>query len=89
MPPPPEDVLPLETKQDAMVIARNMLRDLEQDAKRDLQEDAAFWSGFRKALDGSREWLADELLQIKGEMGGEMREARRAPKARRPVRRRR
>ena len=73
---PPEQVLPLETKQDAMVIARNMLRDLEQDAKRDLQEDAAFWSGFRKELDGSRDWLADELLQIKSEMrGGGMRES--------------
>ena len=77
---PPEDVLPLETKKDAMVIAKNMLRDLEQDAKRDLQEDDAFWRGFRKALDGSREWLADELLQIKSEMGGGMREARRPTK---------
>jgi hypothetical protein len=61
---PPEDVLPLETKRDAIVIAKNMLQDLEWDAKRDLQEDDAFWRGFRKALDGSREWLADELLEI-------------------------
>jgi hypothetical protein len=65
---PPEDVLPLETKRDAMVIARNMLQDLEQDAKRDLNEDADFWEGFRSALYNSREWLADELLQIKSEM---------------------
>jgi hypothetical protein len=67
---PPEDVLPLETKRDAMVIARNMLQDLENDTKRNLDEDAAFWEGFRKTLDGSRGWLADELLRIKGEMGG-------------------
>ena len=62
---PPEDVLPLETKSDARVIAKNMLQQLEWDAKRDLQEDDAFWRGFRKALDGSREWLADELLSTK------------------------
>jgi hypothetical protein len=65
----PSQVLPLETKRDAMVIARNMLQDLEEGAKRDLNEDAAFWKGFRSALDDSREWLADELLQIKSEMG--------------------
>jgi len=79
----PSQVLPLETKRDATVIARNMLQDLEQDAKRNLDEDAAFWKGFRSALDSSREWLADELLQIKSEMGGgsteEARRSRRTP----------
>jgi hypothetical protein len=82
---PPEDVLPLETKRDAMVIARNMLQDLEQDAKRNLDEDAAFWKGFRSALDDSREWLADELLQIKSEMGGGGTEEARRSRRNRPT----
>jgi hypothetical protein len=83
---PPEGVLPLETKADATVIARNMLRQLEQDTRRDLRGDEIssllgtdevsreahreFFEGFRKTCDASRDWLADELLTIKGEMGG-------------------
>jgi len=79
----PEDVLPLETKQDAEQIAHNMLKQLEWDTKRDLRSDdlerligsrehdagIAFYAGFRKALDDANGWLADELLQIKSEMG--------------------
>jgi len=37
---------------------------------------AGFYDGFRKACDNSRDWLADELLTIKGEMGGGMRASR-------------
>ena len=89
----PSEMLPLETKADAMVIAKNMLQQLEWDTKRGLDSSeimsligsdsaarrgdteirpalyAEFYDGFRKTIDASRDWLADELLQIKGEMG--------------------
>ena len=79
----PEDkVLPLETKSDAMVIAKKMLRQLERDTKRDnpdlevlgrdasREDTAAFYDGFSATLELARDWLADELLEIKSEMGG-------------------
>lgn len=90
---PPDKVLPLETKADARVVAKNMLRQLEWDTKRALRgselEDligtptqashTAFYEGFRKACDGSLDWLADELLTIKHEMHSpQAHEARRA-----------
>lgn len=89
---PPDKVLPLETKDDALVIAKNMLRQLEQDTKRGLESRdlidligagsearrgdtevrpalfAEFYDGFRKACEVSRDWLADELLEIESEM---------------------
>jgi hypothetical protein len=90
----PSTVLPLETKADAKVIARNMLQQLVWDVKRDLdghdiarligidiaeREDiSAFFEGFEKVTDASRDWLADELLEINREMRGEgVSEARR------------
>lgn len=84
---PPDKVLPLETKADALVIAKNMLQQLGWDAKRDLKtgdisrmigsaDDRkfnvidSFWGGFDRSLESSRDWLADELLELKSEMGG-------------------
>ena len=83
---PEDKVLPLKTKSDAMVIAKKMLRQLEWDTKRDLSAhdierliyadgtnpDAvdAFLEGFSATLELARDWLADELLEIKSEMGG-------------------
>lgn len=90
----PSEVLPLETEQDAEQIAHNMLQQLEWDTKRSLSSNdlerligsrdhdagLAFYSGFRKALDDANEWLADELLELKGQMrGGGVSEARYAP----------
>ncbi len=82
----PDKVLPLETKQDAMEIAKNMLQQLQWDTSRDLdgreianligvdstsQEDVKeFFKGFRETLHTNRAWLADELLEIKSEMSG-------------------
>jgi hypothetical protein len=82
----PDKVLPLETQQDAMEIAKNMLQQLQWDTQRDLDgrqiarligvdstshEDVKeFFKGFRDTLSMNREWLAGELLEIKGEMGG-------------------
>lgn len=82
----PEDkVLPLETKADALIIAKNMLQQLRWDAKREVTareierlsgisvSDAssavlnAFWEGFQKGLDASRDGLADELLELKAQ----------------------
>jgi hypothetical protein len=89
----PDKVLPLETQQDAMEIAKNMLQQLRWDTQRDLDgrqiarligvdstshEDVKeFFKGFRETLSMNREWLAGELLEIKGEMGARMNEARR------------
>jgi hypothetical protein len=79
---PSEDVLPLETKADALKVARNMLQQLEWDTRRELRKDeitdligedgdiAEFWEGFRETSVASRDWLADELLEIKSEMSG-------------------
>ena len=92
-----EEMLPLENKQDALVVAKNMLQQLEWDTKKGLDERELgrlagvesvsrethneFYKGFREALDSSRDWLADELLRLKGEMrGGGTVEARRSPK---------
>jgi hypothetical protein len=82
----PKDVLPLETQQDAMEIAKNMLQDLQWDTERNLdgreiakligvdstsnKDVKEFFKGFRDTLHMNRAWLADELLQIKSEMGG-------------------
>jgi hypothetical protein len=90
---PPDKVLPLKTKSDALKIARNMLQQLEWDTRRELSADeierligaerisrndiAEFYKGFRSSLDGSRDWLADELLTIKGETSGGVVEASR------------
>lgn len=77
----PSERLPLETNADAMVIARNMFQDLEWDTKRQMdnrdlaalgvttpEEARAFYTGFKEILNSSRDWLADELLEIKQEM---------------------
>lgn len=72
----PSEMLPLETKADARVIAKNMLNQLARDTQRAHHESKEFYEGFRKACDNSRDWLADELLTIKGEMGGGGREMR-------------
>ena len=90
----PSTVLPLETKSDARVIAGNMLQQLVWDAKRDLdgrdiarligidiveREDiSAFFEGFEKVTDASRDWLADELLEINRELRGRSVEASRS-----------
>src|SRR5574337_1234698 len=82
----PKDVLPLETKQDAMEIAKNMLQQLQWDTSRDLEpreiarligvddtsrEDVKkFFKGFRETLNMNRTWLADKLLELKGQMRG-------------------
>lgn len=95
----PSTVLPLETKSDARVIARNMLQQLEEDTKRGLdpreianligvdgttRDDVKeFFKGFRGALDESRDWLADELLEIKGGLRG--RRMSEAPRSRTPA----
>jgi hypothetical protein len=69
---PPDQVLPLETKSDAKKIARNMLQQLEWDTRQELgsRESAEFYKGFRVALDGSRDWLAEELLTMNQEISG-------------------
>lgn len=78
---PEDQVLPLETKADALVVAGKMLQQLEWDTKREYRpevDDAkAFFVGFHKACQDARPWLADELLEMKGEMG--LGEARRKP----------
>lgn len=66
----PSTVLPLETKADATKIAKNMLQRLEWDTKRDVgghgnQYPKAWFEGFHRACEESREWLADELLEMK------------------------
>lgn len=73
---PEDQVLPLETETDALVIAGKMLQQLEWDTKRDLRssdipgdDPAAFFVGFHKACEDARPWLAEELLTLKGEMG--------------------
>ena len=87
----PEDkVLPLETKSDAMVIAKKMLRQLERDTKRDLSAHDiesligvsrttpdsidAFFDGFGASLELARDWLADELLEINNSLNDHRRE---------------
>lgn len=99
----PKDVLPLETKQDAMEIAKNMLQQLQWDTSRDLEpreiarligvddtsrEDVKeFFKGFRETLNMNRTWLADELLELKGQMrDGGVSEAKRKPRTGTPVR---
>jgi len=88
----PSDTLPLATKEDALVIAGNMLQQLRWDTQRDLGprelaqtiggdptrgDVEKFYAGFRETLDGAQDWLANELLRLKGEMrGGGVREAR-------------
>lgn len=89
---PPSDVLPLEDKHDAKIIAKNMLQQLEWDTKKGLGDREmkdligadvtpsahdAFYVGFKKACDAARDGLADELLTIKGEMGGVKEDRRR------------
>lgn len=70
----PSKVLPLETKADATVVAKNMLQQLAWDTKRDLDDVAGlsggdvdgFWRGFEGHLRDPkvRGWLADELLEM-------------------------
>lgn len=68
----PSQVLPLETKDDARVIARNMLQDLEWDTKRQLDESRDFFKGFSAYLKRPTvvDWLADEILEINRELHG-------------------
>jgi hypothetical protein len=81
---PASDVLPLEDKHDAKIIARNMLQQLEWDTRREHHESAEFYKGFRSMLDSQRDWLADELLtmnqEIKGVDVGEKGKVRSGPK---------
>jgi hypothetical protein len=83
----PSTVLPLETEADARVIARNMLKQLEWDTKRDLEpRDIArligvdstthddvkeFFKGYNETLRMNDAWLADALLEIKRELRSE------------------
>jgi hypothetical protein len=83
----PSTVLPLETEADARVIARNMLKQLEWDTKRDLEpreiadligvdrtthEDVKeFFKGFSETLRMNDAWLAGELLEINRELRSE------------------
>jgi hypothetical protein len=73
---PASDVLPLEDKHDAKIIARNMLQQLEWDTRRETHESAEFYKGFRSTLDASRDWLADELLTMNQEIHGSVGESR-------------
>ena len=77
----PSKVLPLETKADAEVIARNMFQQLEWDVKRDLNESRDFFKGFSEYLDRPEviDWLADEILHIDEELNISTREAHRRP----------
>ena len=92
---PPEDVIPLETPEDARKIARRMLQQLEWDAKRDSRDvdipegqEEVFWRGFHKYCMDAVPWLADELLTLNREMRGAA-EARPRPKAKRSARKKR
>lgn len=75
---PEDQVVPLETPDDARKIARAMMQELEHDAKRQAPRDniipegkeAEFWRGFHKYCMDSVPWLADELLTLKREMAG-------------------
>jgi hypothetical protein len=96
----PDQVLPLETKADAMKIAGNMLQQLGWDTRRDLRANDiermagngdpayadAFYEGFDHALESSKDWLADELLEMKSQIRSRTSEARRRPKAKRSAR---
>lgn len=66
----PDDLLPLETKKDAREIARNMLKQLEWDVKRDLNESREFFKGFSEYLKRKEvvDRLAEEILVIWGEI---------------------
>lgn len=75
---PPEEVLPLDTVQDARVIAKNMLQQLEWDTKRELDareierlsggDAKGFFEGFHRGVTNPStvEWLAEEILDIAG-----------------------
>lgn len=75
---PPEEVLPLDTVQDARVIAKNMLQQLEWDTKRGLDareierlaggDAKGFFEGFHRGVTNPStvEWLAEEILDIAG-----------------------
>lgn len=75
---PEDQVVPLETPDDARKIARAMFQELEHDAKRQAPrdniipegQDEAFWRGFHKYCMDSVPWLADELLTLKREIRG-------------------
>ena len=74
----PNSVIPLETKRDYNVLARNMLQQLGWDIDKDLEHHTvlslieddseesvrAFWDGLHEELRSSsmREWIADELI---------------------------
>jgi hypothetical protein len=99
----PDQVLPLETKADSMEIAGNMLRQLGWDTRRELRANDiermtgngdpayvdAFYEGFDRALESSKDWLADDLLEMKSQIRPQANEARRRPKAKRSARRKR
>ena len=89
----PSKVLPLETKEDARVIASNTFQQLEWDVKRDLNESRDFFKGFSDYLDQPEviDWLADELLfmqeQVTGVPGREERHSWKPGEAREPGKR--
>jgi hypothetical protein len=78
----PSSVMPLETQADARKVARNMLKQLEWDTKRELSESKEFYEGFDEVLQEpfTVQWLADILLEMTQEeivpSGRETREAR-------------
>lgn len=67
----PDQVLPLETKADAKVIAKNMLKQLEWDVGRDSEEGPEFFEGFRRVVRSPEaiNQLADEILEMKSSIG--------------------
>lgn len=89
----PSETLPLETKEDARKIARNMLQQLVWDMKQQggAQEELgssatrdeiqAFYEGADGALRKATPWLAEELLRINGEIRGVPQEAKEAKEA--------
>ncbi len=81
----PSKVHPIETLDDAKKIARNMLQQLEWDTKRGLERIEIermiggnltrdrieeFYSGFKRASDASRDWLAEEVLRMHRSLRG-------------------
>jgi hypothetical protein len=64
----PDSVLPLETQNDALKIAKNMLQQLEWDTKRELDESKEFYEGFTEMLKSTnvREYVADLILEADG-----------------------
>ena len=65
----PSSVLPLETPADARKVARNMLKQLGWDTKRELKESKEFFEGFDEVLRAPETlgWLAETILDFNRE----------------------